>query len=462
MSNIEATQPNLNYEYPGPTKNLRSFFGEQRLEKLSLLLSQSILPEIDALVYEEEIAFEEAAEYAMHLTEYHELRTELRLLADEFACAMRGKLPRYFSRIFSSNGTLDVKKYNKHFNGLRLLLFELLQAYSTREKITGWNGRILEFFEFLDQSLILHLRDFTSSHFSDPASRIQALYGVQNIASNTPHPFTQETGEKSPYFLVVNGVSIMEHFAESSAWQGLEEELVHEIPAEELHELLEEAEDLTQFREMPVRSLLIGNYEIAIKSQYSDRIGVRSQYLASVVIADRATRQSILDFTICRSTGDIFIPTTNVCLGSYMGAGAYHSLRAHLFKLICNELSGKPENLESNITVVTKEIQYIHEELKSALPQEEQAQVLSFPIERQKPVFNLACLRNLSSQKVLSALSRLLGSPVRIKGSHHFFRTRGGGVYPISIHKGSSIKTGLLRACIEKMGLDPIEFYEAL
>jgi|GEM_PF-5320382 len=462
MSTIDREKTEFNYDRPGPTPKLKSFFGEEALQKLDELLANSIVPEIDRMAHDGDIDFLEASEYAMHLPEYHQLRTELRALANEFAMRMEKKLPHYFSRIFNRNGTINVKAYEKHFNGLRMLLFELLQTSSTKEKVTGWNGRIIEFFEFLDQALILSLRTYAKSVFEDPLIRIQAGYQVQSLAYNTPHPFTHETGEKSYYHLAVNGVQIMEHMTSLHQWKAIESDLIADIPQVSISDLWEEAEDLSQFREIPVSSLLIGHYEIAIKSGYTNRPGVRSQYLASVVIADRATGTSILDFSICRSTGDLFIPTTNLCLGTYMDPKAYQSLRAHLFKLICSQLRGTSENIASHVTVVTQELEAIHEELKTRLPEEEPTNVISFPTERQKPVFNLSRLRNLSSQKVLRALTRLLGPPVRIRGSHHFFSTRDGGAYPISIHKGRTVKTGLLRACLEKMGLDPIEFYEAL
>jgi len=462
MNSFEQATESFVYEFPGSTPKLRKFFGDELLHQLEVLAKGSILEEIDTMVHEGDLSREAGSEYAMHLPEYHQLRTDIRYLAGEFVKHMEGKLPRYFERIFDKSGSLKVRAYEKHFNGLRRLLFELLQAYSATEKLTGWNGRILEFHAFLDQAVFLCLRDFVNVHFTDPRLRIHAAFQLRTLCQKTPHPFTGEVDVNSPFHLAVSGVDTMEHLSIHPDWRRAESGLIEYPCEEDLGDLFGEAEALTQFRKLPECQLLLGEYKFCVKTLYHDRPGVRSQYLASVVLADRNTGQMILQFAMCRSTGDLFIPTTNLCLGSFMNPEAYHSLKGHLFQLICQELRSLPEDLDSQVTVVTQEIDEIHEEVRSNLPEEEQRNFISFPKEKRKPTFNLSCLRNLNSQKVLRALTRLLGSPVRIRGSHHFFQTRSGGTHPISLHKGRTVKTGLLRACINEMGIGPQEFYESL
>lgn len=462
MNKFEKPSESYSYEFPKARPKLRKFFGDELLNQLEELAKGSIVEEIDAMIHDGDISRELASEYGMHLPEYHQLRRDVRYLSDEFAKHMGKKLPRYFERIFNEDGSINPKAFDKHFVGLRRLLIDLMDAYSTKDKVTGWNGRMLEFWSFLDQSLALFLADFARRHFKDSRARIHASWQVRDVCKRTPHIFTGEAGEKSPHHLAVSGLDTMTHLSQFHPWEEAERGL-REYPLDyDVEDLFSEAEDLTQFRKLNSVALNVGQYKFIVGTQYHDRPGVRSQYMATVLIQDRSDQSTVLQLSVCRSTGDLFVPTTNVCLGSFMNVESYQSLRIYLFDLICKELRGKPEDIESNVPVVTREIEEIHEEIRETLPEEEQPKVISFPKEKSRPTFNLSRLRNLSSSKVHRALTRLLGPPVRIRGSHHFFRTRNGDAHPISLHRGRTVKTGLLRACIHEMGLDPLEFYEAL
>ncbi|MBI5413500.1 type II toxin-antitoxin system HicA family toxin [Candidatus Peregrinibacteria bacterium] len=55
------------------------------------------------------------------------------------------------------------------------------------------------------------------------------------------------------------------------------------------------------------------------------------------------------------------------------------------------------------------------------------------------------------------ALDILLGPPLRVSGSHHVYRTRQGGTYPIPLHGTDEVGTGILNKCLREFGITPAE-----
>jgi predicted RNA binding protein YcfA (HicA-like mRNA interferase family) len=71
-------------------------------------------------------------------------------------------------------------------------------------------------------------------------------------------------------------------------------------------------------------------------------------------------------------------------------------------------------------------------------------------------------LKNRKGNIVLRTLERILGPAVRCEGTSHFiFRGKTGHNYPIAIHAGKDIGTGLLKKCLDKYGISLEEFDEA-
>ena len=67
--------------------------------------------------------------------------------------------------------------------------------------------------------------------------------------------------------------------------------------------------------------------------------------------------------------------------------------------------------------------------------------------------------KGIKGSKVLAVITRLLGEPVRISGSHHIFISPRNGIkYPIPIHEADEVKFPVLLASLKKWGVTLEEF----
>lgn len=68
--------------------------------------------------------------------------------------------------------------------------------------------------------------------------------------------------------------------------------------------------------------------------------------------------------------------------------------------------------------------------------------------------------RGLRANEVLRRFTRLFGSPERVVGSHYVYRGRDGQTYPIALHMGREVGTGMLLKSLRNLGVT-VEDFEA-
>lgn len=207
------------------------------------------------------------------------------------------------------------------------------------------------------------------------------------------------------------------------------------------------------------------------------------------------------EIDIDRQTGELtFIHTNMPISGLFKKAEDYYKFKRMIYTMILQNLESKEDDIEEYLVGLSErdkmQLNKIRQEaaaaakqvfdakFKQLLTEEERTEQewhAQFPgdvaekveervaetsgsqsEENEEPTPKLCTkfLRGLNGREVKSALTRLLGSPISITGSHNKFRCRDGGTYPIPIHDSQEVNIGILLRSLKRYGIPLTEFYE--
>lgn len=71
-------------------------------------------------------------------------------------------------------------------------------------------------------------------------------------------------------------------------------------------------------------------------------------------------------------------------------------------------------------------------------------------------------LNQIKAWRIRQALVSLLGEPLQVAGSHHVFKCGDGTMYPIFLDESGIVEINMLKKCLQRFGLTPLELEGAL
>jgi predicted RNA binding protein YcfA (HicA-like mRNA interferase family) len=178
-----------------------------------------------------------------------------------------------------------------------------------------------------------------------------------------------------------------------------------------------------------------------------------------------------------RSTGFLVIPGLKLNAAALFHGKTYAELANIALEMLFDALIDKAEDIvpasrqadedryqQYLVEQARLEEQIAHQEISAAVPEvvKSSAETTTKLDKTALKISNFRLLSNISGSDVLRAATSLMGNPVRINGSHHFFKGPSGRTYPVPIHKGKSVGAGLLDSCLSVWGLDVGEFLKSL
>ena len=190
-----------------------------------------------------------------------------------------------------------------------------------------------------------------------------------------------------------------------------------------------------------------------------------------------------IDFSVQKFTGEITLNGSGLPLSYVLAKQDYELIRCiilnHLYERLrtkepdMEELligTGEPSTDGSPSEAAAELIKYCDYVREHAVPEADAAQanttntntaeeVVGRNIERMYRV-----LSNAGGTKILAAVKRILGEPVRISGSHYIFKSlvHPGQSCPIPIHGSDPVSPGVLKKFLQKIGLSPLELHKEL
>jgi predicted RNA binding protein YcfA (HicA-like mRNA interferase family) len=242
--------------------------------------------------------------------------------------------------------------------------------------------------------------------------------------------------------------------------------------------------ELTQFRKIAGHKVEINGAAIAFPEEIEMPDAIRPYCLAIISIG--FDKEDVVA-QINRANGELYLATTSIHLSKIIGKERYPAIKQAVYQVLIDYLENKDEDIEEKLCATPgirpKSMwqKARHSIKKIFVPEPEPAEkepdagaapeppsfwdpsrAAPAGREERNGKFTLSNLRGLKAERVIAALTRLLGPAVRVTGSHHFFQTRDGRTYPISVHPGKAVGTGLLRKCLNQMGVTPEELYATL
>jgi len=214
------------------------------------------------------------------------------------------------------------------------------------------------------------------------------------------------------------------------------------------------------------------------------------------------TRPGVFHFVLNRMSGELcYMSHQTKPISNIMSEDQYLALKRTIYNLVLNYLKSKEPDIDDlfkkrEVTATLRE--QTEEAVKQSLAEEkpepprravsdrpepaspaepviptwnyqpwvppttESVQAMEIEDEQQTHDRNIEYLKRfkgIKGNKVLAVITRLLGEPVRISGSHHIFTSARNGIsYPIPIHGTDEVKFQVLLASLKKWGVTLEEF----
>ncbi len=454
-----------------------NFLGSEHVTELARIIESEEVRTIDLLCLAGEMSVKEAVEYAMLLPE---VRAAYRVMGEKVeALNIRlrdKKLPHYISRSVKTAAgkkTYDARPIENFFNGVNNFFSDASRKISGRlvaQTLLGYAAQ--EVYRTLTVDAYRSLDAFEEG----------ALDGVmQDMELRERKGEFKPTGE--------DGISNLDalkaiRFFESSRFKTelTSAGLSSNPPAEDVVALFEEVADLSLYRSITFTHET-ENIRFSFLSENNDsavyQLQSRLPEICKVEVALRKPghykEASKFPLSIDRFTGELSTVMVTK-LSSHIGKVAELGLRHVLLGELREYLLSKEDDIAEAEPIVRprkeeqKETASLIEDggMRGGQMQNVEVATAETAVEETVPLVRVAgekvSLKNLKGFKggrIKTALVSLLGE-ARVRGSHHIFRCRDGTTYPISLHDGEDVGTGLLGKCLKKFGIPPAELLEQL
>lgn len=468
---------------------VEKLFGEKNIQSFFEVIKTPGILEIDILLLTGELTQDEFIHYAISLPNFNETRILFYVLLNEFMQEIEGKIPFYVGKSLESDGS--VKSYKRGILDLIISIDRLNSILRIEDCPTFCAARIHELTVNLTQRLVHGILTFIERAYKG-RSKAQARESLCDIlrvlesVSGSDGGFSQANAAKIALhaylnFYLLNGSEDYQKFLSE----------VSRIKAADPNSFplkLKEVLNLSRFRKVMPFIRNIGKYQIEFSGDEDKEFAkTRALFTCKVnikmndnnipskftnefggVIADIENVNNVA-LLLDAATGELHYRNSAICASEYIGEEAYAKLKTKVYEWLLEYLRNKEEDIEyeeiayletagmfhSSKETITSLQNGTHESVTEVLKDEPEDK----KIEKKNRIRAFA---SLSGNEVKQALTKLLGEPLRIRGSHHIFRGREGNTCPIALRGTDIVGIGMLLKSLKIYKIDTQEFYEML
>lgn len=465
------------------------FFGKDNMAMLRDLLCSDVVRDLDVLYLTGSISEEEEIEYALVLEEAHELLLKLRALAKKMAEDVRHKATHYLKDLkprYTNNACrANTSGLHKFLGGRRAICYAPDSTRYTPFFLTAYSYFVIE----LERALCCVAYDALLQQYPDTAKIDTVLLQL----STEKDPNSTLENKQYSYAAYLNAMHVY-----STDLRNAADGPFARLFAQAASFPCSGTDDVTTWREIQELSIFrsidfsvrLNGYTIKFSSigmaEDAKISRLRRPFLTCLVqieadSEDNAGRKINLCGAMDRVTGDLGVGS-GADLARFAGEAAAMYVKRMIYKLLLDYLRSKPEDIERapihKPQKIVEEIRNAAENtITDALPavqnqlaetaetanttaataEQQMAGLCTIADAKKQPSITISNLRGHSAGRIKNALDKLLGQPVRIRGSHHVYRTREGRTYPIALHNTDSVGIGMLNTCLREFGISPAE-----
>lgn len=470
-------------------------FGRKNVDGLIQILSNPDNVDLDMLLLTEPMGVEAGNQYMACLPDYQKFRLELRELAKCFVQSLRQdkRISYYLEKSIGTRrkvvgSTLCVETYTKEDSGV-VELFRLITELSTRltpADTTFRGGRMEEFVALFQQLLFLEvLKDFDAYAKNKFPNRDSGWHHEmrQNLVITLQQHSIGKVVKEGTKITIWNSVEVL-----VKALDSVEKCLAHH--QETLNQLVDQhkpTEELKFENDLKAEEIAWRS-QMKIPAEYFRRIDGNLFFIApvpeighpigvcvgGVIFNPKTPNSDSLQFFLDRADLKIYTVTGLYSLEDHFNPKVCEALRSIFFDMILKGLRAKTEDDFEDLFVaperpdlpetpveeiragIVEEVATIQEEISSkdveSIGDEINTTVIGTIAPAKPKKANLSKFRSLSADRVLTALTGLVGEPVRIQGSHHIFEFNGKS-FPIPLHFGDDVNRFILGHALRTWGL---------
>jgi len=482
-------------------------FGKERIDLFMGLVHDRRLQELDEILLLEELSEEEMYEFVAHNEDYISLQREFLELAQELVSSLGGKIRYYFNQSIKKDGTLND---NPRLEGILQLVNQISNSQAL--PVHSFRNRLMGSFEKAFSSY------YCFSLYRKANSRIERR-GVSSFLRDLQRRCNRDHRDilygATATSQMIGLVRLVEDYRRPL------DHMIQEI-GEDMKEtndiLFMEIEELAYFRKInlydrhyngiPIRLMSFPDHIVtqAVKTHYVCRMKLyfdSSKYSEEEendievhdvmdrkslrVVIDKKEDEGVLNCSIEKTNGEVCFIASQVPISYVLEDELYQKIRYILLKTVHDYLSSREEDIER--LLLTKGDQALIEQVQdeerneiSELQREEIGHLAPDIIEKKAEEDSRlneeerASIEDAIRKKyrraweqcrqkkddIFRALVRILGNPVRQRGSHCTFKSRDGqGTF--ALPKGRDIiGGGMLKNCLVRLQISPIELLEYL
>lgn len=434
-------------------RSIREALGQENVNNIISLITSPDLVDLDVLYLSSVISNEELKQYTYLLPQYRTVFIRMAEIAEQMSEDLYVQVIR----------DPDPKKA---YSTIYIAVEGLRQHIGITDYRTFRNAFIDNLFNFFSKSL------FIKCCSRRPGLNAQDLIAFHEkfLAPNIP-PCSFSSSDLLDYFK--EGQIFFEgHIPKPEPYAPTPDDARYETLLHD--EILSLAENNT----FATYTFDLYGYEIIVERPSTEQ---KPGILAHVVFQNPIKNQYIVSF-IDRFIGDLCLANTSIPMNMFLPSHVCGNIRRIVLETTHKRLMAAEENRILNLPALpTAEFQTesADEELSPVHIQQwvrEHVYVEALegtqPEEKSKPTsatespskFRIQLMQRVGSLKVrhlVRALTRLLGEPNRIQGSHYIFSLNGKS-FPIPFHSSESVSPGILTSCMNTFEITPREMLEAL
>lgn len=467
-----------------PNKYLYTLFGPENVQALKELVEDDTLRSMDMMILQGELDPGELLEFLLTSDEFADVYKEMRSIIDSMIDELEPKLEYYIKAKNRGNGNL--------WEGADCLTMEFFILAIKLQLPTDMpllrNTLMVRFSGMMLQEFYVRLyKYYLKTHPEDYDKRHIILEKGALSLNSIKENEVDDLGEDFQDAFLVTANTYEALNENDKLIQKHPQKLEQAFPKqpeqseEEWHNQLKELIDVSQTTKLDPFSIKQGDLVVDFNENMFDSPKENRIHLCVVDI--HFGRKETLTIFLNRYTGELTMHFDSLPLTDLVSPQTYNAIKSFVYDALTEYYVINPpkeqeersytqpkdllEKLNENVESDNEFFTQIAGVLNSYTDQLERntrnldraSKVLLWEEEEGKYARQI---RGLSGNVVKGALTRLLGKPLKIEGSHHTFRCRNGNKYPIDFHGKKNVGTGLLIKCLKKYGIPIQEFVDSL
>jgi predicted RNA binding protein YcfA (HicA-like mRNA interferase family) len=502
----------------------RHTFNRNHIKELGQIITSTPVVEVDEFMLTGELSEQEYFQFLFQIPQTGEAKQAIAELSDKIVQSFKGDIMEIaratvrIARNKSSNGKHDKKWHiGTIHNHLQMILeaCHLPFRATMRSMLMDHLNKLVyaKLFRLVREAFLTPELESETIVFYGICHELNRLHMQKHGIGFPAHYYFEAEEEINSY---LNNPRFRGNFDKAFTPDRFKQE-DYESTKKEHTTQFEEITDLSQCRQILPHSWESGEMEVVIfgdeltpfprslPSLFYGTVNLNPHRMTSLVKAENRAngeaaklicpkQEGQITFHVDRESGELMISTNYIPLSEVLSERDYLALKSKIYEITLKYLRNKEPDIEDffakSVPAPQSTVESMREEARTTLDAEHESlppisykyvpyeapekeedapqQVLDEAPEEltseQRKIY-IQKLKGLKGQKVINAITRLLGekSLCRITGSHHMFRSkRTGRALPITIHATQEVKFFFLLNNLQGWGYSLQEFCEAL